>query len=98
MGPETMKCLIPHIKILGERYTFTGEVKGGSITIWQGNYYLVITSNYSIEQCVFNEADRQAIKRKLTEWWIDHSNDIVLITRPCVLDHTRENQVTISGH
>jgi hypothetical protein len=61
------------------------------MVIWPGSFYSIITSNYPIDICMWNEADREAIKRRFTEWWIDSSEDIALITRPCILDEEAGN-------
>jgi hypothetical protein len=86
MGPETMKYLVNLIKVWADRYSFIGEVKNGSISIWPGNFYLIVTSNYPIDMCVWNEADREAVKRRFTEWWIESPQDIAMVRRPNVLD------------
>lgn len=65
------------------------------MTIWPGNYYLIITSNYSIDMCVFHEVDREATKRRFTEWSIDSPQDTALMMRPCGLDDTQEDDRTI---
>jgi hypothetical protein len=68
MGPETMKYFVNLIKVWGDRYTFMGEVKGGSMVIWPGTFYLIITSNYPIDMCVWNEAERETVQRRFIEW------------------------------
>jgi hypothetical protein len=85
------------MKIWSDRYSFTGEVKCGSVQIWPGNWYLVITSNYRIDQC-FSLDDADAIKRRFTEWWIESPQDIALITKPCVLDEVSETSGQESGN
>jgi hypothetical protein len=91
LDPRTCQCLVNHIKIWADRYTFTGEVKCGSTQIWPGAWYLVVTSNYRIDQCFLNPEDAEAIKRRFTEWWISTPQDIALITRPCVLDESADS-------
>jgi hypothetical protein len=66
-----MKYLVNLVKVWADRYTFMGEVKGGSMVIWPGSFYLIIPSNYPIDMCVWNEADS--------------SENIALIIRPCIL-------------
>jgi len=58
--------LVQHLKIWADRYPFTAEVKGSHHAIMP-NFQLVITSNYSIDECFKNEKDREAIKRRITE-------------------------------
>jgi hypothetical protein len=62
MGPETMRYLVNLIKVWADRHTFTGEVKGGSMVIWPGNFSLIITSNYPIDMCVWNESDKETVQ------------------------------------
>ena len=59
--------LCQHLKVWADRYPFTGEVKGSHIAIMP-KYQLIITSNYSIDECFKNEEDRKAIKRRMTEF------------------------------
>lgn len=59
-------ALCQHLKIWGDRYPFTGEVKGGSVNIVP-TFSIVITSNYSIDEAFSNEEDRDAIKRRFKE-------------------------------
>lgn len=58
--------LVQHLKIWADRYPFTAEVKGSHLAIMP-KFQLVITSNYSIDECFKNEKDREAIKRRITE-------------------------------
>lgn len=60
--PTKCKCLAHHFKLWADRYTFSGEVKGGIIVIYP-NYHFVVTSNYSIEEC-FDAEDASAIRRR----------------------------------
>jgi hypothetical protein len=98
LDPKLCQCLVGHIKIWSDRYTFTGEVKCGSTQIWPGSFYLIITSNYRIEQCFTNPEDVDAIKRRFTEWWIETPEDIAFILKPCVLDEATGNSEQESGN
>lgn len=60
--PNTMKMLAAHMKVWSDRYPFTAEVKGTARMI-NANFNLVVTSNYSIDDC-FNPVDAAAIKRR----------------------------------
>lgn len=53
------------IKIWRNSYLFNGELKGGHIVMNPGEYFKIITSNYSIEN-VFEPTDAEAIKRRFT--------------------------------
>ena len=57
------------MKIWSDRYAFNGEIKGGTVYVEPGRWYLIVTSNHSIDE-VFQgapEDDRNAIKRRFTE-------------------------------
>ena len=69
-----------YIKVWGVRYSISGEIKGGAIRLNPGKYFFVITSNYSIEQCITNSEDLEAIKRRFEEVYIGTPNDIWLTT------------------
>lgn len=73
--------LINILKIWSDRYPFTAEVKGSSIQIDPGTYIMIITSNYSIEQCFANQEDQDAIKRRFREAYIENANSLFLQTK-----------------
>lgn len=60
--PQHCRCLAHHFKLWADRYSFTAEVKGGCIVVYP-SYNLIVTSNYSIDEC-FEPADADAIKRR----------------------------------
>lgn len=70
--PEAMKYLVQHMKNWSDRYPFTAEVKGGAQRINSADYYLIVTSNYSIDECFFGE-DLDPIKRRFKEFKIDEN-------------------------
>lgn len=61
--------LINILKIWSDRYPFNGEVKGGTVRVTPGRWYLIVTSNHSIEEVFGNcqEQDVRAIKRRFHE-------------------------------
>lgn len=65
IDPDKAKMLAHHMKIWCDRYPFTGEVKGSSVSI-SPTYNLIVTSNYSIDYC-FDKVDAEAIHRRFTE-------------------------------
>lgn len=66
IDPERCKQLTHHMKVWADRYPFTAEIKGGAMQI-NPLYNLIVTSNYSIDEC-FEGVDRDAIKRRFCEW------------------------------
>lgn len=64
IDPSRAQCLTPQIKIWSDRYPFLAECKGSSISVSPGRFFLVITSNYSIEECFPMAEDQAAIKRR----------------------------------
>ena len=60
---DLMKMLSCHIKIWADRYPFTAEWKGSHQRINSADFYLIVTSNYSIRE-LFNEKDAEAIERR----------------------------------
>lgn len=61
--PNNMKYLAGHMKNWSDRYSFLAEVKGGSRMVNCMDYNLIVTSNYSIEEC-FNKTDAEALLRR----------------------------------
>lgn len=60
--PEVMHKLAAHMKVWSDRYPFCAEKKGTAQHI-NPTFHLVVTSNYSIDDC-FNEVDARAMKRR----------------------------------
>lgn len=80
--PRDALALAQHMKIWSDRYPFMGEIKGGSIRINPGDHFLIVTSNYSIEEALPGATvDVEAIKRRFLEVKIEDKTDIFLTTR-----------------
>lgn len=62
--PNKCEHLAYYFKIWADRYSFAGELKCGRIQINASDYNLVVTSNYSIEECFPNEKDWGPILRR----------------------------------
>lgn len=75
------KGMAQYIKIWSDRYPFTAEVKGTSITIDPGRWFFIVTSNYSIDECFENSQDVEAIKSRFTTIWVNSPSDIQLIQK-----------------
>lgn len=56
------EILTQKLKIWSDRYPFRAETKGSSMMARPKR--IIVTSNYSIEDCFSNEADAEAIKRR----------------------------------
>lgn len=78
--PNDCNFMGQFMKIWADRYAFQGEIKGSSMLISPAYYILIVTSNYSIEEC-FSEGDIDAIKARFTEIHIERPDDIFLMTK-----------------
>lgn len=58
-------CLLQHLKVWADKYPFRAEIKGGSRMIRPKT--IVITSNYSIEECVERQNDLGPLLRRFQE-------------------------------
>lgn len=58
---------VGNFKTWADRYSFPAEFKGGSRVVNAADFELIITSQYSIDQC-FNYEDSQAIHRRFDYW------------------------------
>lgn len=77
--PRDGQYLAYYIKIWADRYSFIGEIKGKEMQICPGMFFLIITSNFSIEDCFADhEEDCKAIKRRFREIKVEDKNDIFL--------------------
>lgn len=101
--PGDAKYLAQFIKIWGDRYPFNGELKGGHVWINPGEYFLVITSNYCIDD-IFDPTDAEAIKRRfhsvcfdnIIERGIEFDRD-VLMKKKKELEHKEAHDYATSG-
>lgn len=66
--PDACKYLTSYFKLWCDKWPFAAEVKGGSFDNGIRPDYIIITSNYSIDQCFPEEADCQPMKRRCLEF------------------------------
>lgn len=78
MDPTRANILTQFIKIWGDRYPFIGEQKNRSVMVQPGKFFLVITANYSIDECFMNQQDRDAIHRRFNEIRFCHENRAIV--------------------
>lgn len=67
--PDTCRYLASLFKQWCDKWPFTAEVKGGSYENGIRPAYIIITSNYSIEECFPNVSDSDPMKRRCTEFF-----------------------------
>jgi hypothetical protein len=54
------------LKIWGDRYTFTGEIKNSAIAVDPGRFFLIVTSNFHPRNCFGKREDLDAIMRRFS--------------------------------
>lgn len=65
LDPYMSRSLITDFKKWSDRFSFTAHCKGAHIVINPADYNLIVTSNYSIDDC-FNVTDSDALRRRFT--------------------------------
>jgi len=76
------ECTASALKIWADRYPFTGQIKGGSLKKIRPQK-IIVTSNYSIDQCFPATEDAEPIKRRFKVRYF-----------PEMFRHPREEQET----
>jgi hypothetical protein len=71
MAPEMLKW--------GDRYPFSGQVKGSTLLVDRGRFTLIVTSHYSIDQGFSGEAERGAMKGRFQEVEMTVDNSDILM-------------------
>ena len=74
MPPVKADILVDHLKRWLDRFPFPAEIKTSHMMLSPNDFKLIITSNYSPEQC-FKEPDLSAIRRRLTVIHMDEMAD-----------------------
>lgn len=67
-SPEACKYLASYFKQWCDKWPFAAEVKGGSFDNGIRPDYIIVTSNYPIDQCFPEESDCQPMKRRCLEF------------------------------
>lgn len=70
LDKKQCEYLAYYIKNWADRTPFVGDVKGSSVNVVPADYHLIVTSNYSIEECFERKRDADAIKERFEEWEI----------------------------
>lgn len=70
--PDACKYIASMFKQWCDKWPFTAEVKGGSFDCGIRPDYIIITSNYSIQQCFPAEEDYLPMQRRCTEFYKEH--------------------------
>ena len=65
-SPERLEHLIDFLKKWADKWTFTAEVKGSSYNAIRPEY-IIITSNYTMKDCIPKMQDYAALKRRFSE-------------------------------
>ena len=66
VDPITCKEFANEMKKWCDRFSFRAECKGSHVIVNPVDFNLIVTSNYSIDEC-FSRKDAIAIKRRFTE-------------------------------
>lgn len=77
LPPGVASALAAHLKLWGDRYPIPGEIKGSTMPLIPGAFFLIVTSNFKPEE-VFCQEDYKAIKDRFTIWNITGQDDIRL--------------------
>lgn len=66
-NPDVCKMLSSYFKLWLDKWPFPAETKGGQFENGIRPEYIIVTSNYSIDEC-FSETDVEPLKRRCTEF------------------------------
>ena len=80
LDKSVASALCQHLKLWGDRYPVNAEIKGGTIPLVPGTYFLIVTSNYD-PKVVFSPEDYEAIFDRFSVWAISGKDDVRLTTK-----------------
>lgn len=75
-NPESCQHLGHFFKQWADKWTFPAEVKGGIFTEGIRPEYIIVTSNYSIEECFPSQQDYAPLKRRFYEYYKNSKHDV----------------------
>jgi hypothetical protein len=67
-----------HMKVWSDRYPFMAEVKNSAFMLEPGRVLFIVTSNYSIEECITKAQDRAAVQRRFHEIHLTKHNAVLI--------------------
>lgn len=82
MSPESGKFLAQYFKQWCDRWPFAAETKGGSFVNGIRPDYIIVTSNYSIQECFPNEQDYLPLQRRMCEFYKDSRESWITVPDP----------------
>jgi hypothetical protein len=73
-------CLVQHLKIWGNRHPLIGETKGSALMVEPRRFFVIITSDFPMEQCFSREEDIEALKRRFRVMEMTEENRVLIET------------------
>ncbi|GAB1219014.1 hypothetical protein ENUP19_0011G0016 [Entamoeba nuttalli] len=84
--PTMCKFIAHYFKIWCDRYPFIAEKKGGAIAVNASDYNLVVTSQYTIDECFPEERDAEAIRRRFDVFEFKEEDSLSFTWKSVTLD------------
>ena len=80
-GQESLRKFPEKIKVWADGYWFQAEIKNGQCIVNPQKWFLIVTSNYTIDEIWENDDDRLPIKRRFNEVLVSSRQDIFFSTQ-----------------